>query len=606
MRVLFITQYYPPETGAAPLRAFHFAKNLAALGHTVTVVTGMPNHPSGVKLPAYRRKLAARETADGVRIRHCYLFATPRKTFATRMLNQISFALTALFGGLFAGSCDVILVTSPPLFLGVTAWLLGVVRGVPFFLDVRDYWPRAAVELGQLRGRRAIALAEALERFVVRRASTISTVTPGTLRMMVEGGVPRHRVVLVPNGTDTDLFTPGRAPAASDGGTRTVLYSGTHGLIHGMGAILDAAEVLRSEPSVRFLLVGDGAEKDELVREAAERGLPNVEFRPSQQPNELVATIRGAAACVVTVAPGAFVETVVPVKMFDYMACARPVVAAVSGDAKDIVEASGGGIVVAPGDGAGLAEAVRRVVGDAETAERLGRAGRNFVCGKHARAALAARMEAALRDIVVTEKWLGRGRLRFRRYLAAKYVLDWLFAACALLFGAPLFAAVALAIAVDSRGSILFRQRRIGIHSHEFTIFKFRTMRRETPHVATDIMASGPVDYTTRVGRLLRRFSLDELPNLLNVLKGDMSVVGPRPALYNQHELVDMRRRTGSDLMRPGLTGWAQINGRNLITVDEKVRLDAFYVRNCSIMLDARIVLRTLAVMLKEEELARR
>jgi lipopolysaccharide/colanic/teichoic acid biosynthesis glycosyltransferase len=603
MRILFLTQYYPPETGAAPLRAFHFASNLAKKGHTVTVVTGMPNHPSGVKHPEYRRKLAARETADGVRILRCYLHATSRKTFATRMANHISFAFTAFFGGLAAGRCDVILVTSPPLFLGATGWLIGVLKGAPFALDVRDYWPRAAIALGQLRGRRAIALAEGLERFLYRRASRIAVVTPSTARMMAKSGVPSQRVVLIPNGSDTEHFTPGPPPDfGADDDTFTVLYSGTHGLIHGMDVILDAAEALRAEPRVRFVLVGDGAEKDALVHKAAARGLSSIEFRPSQQPWELVNTIRSAGACLATMSAGEFSETAVPVKMFDYMACGKPVLAAVAGDARDIMEASGGGIVVAPGDGKGLADAIRRVLVDGELRERLGRAGRDYVRREHSRAALAERTEAVLREIVGADRWLGRGRLRFRRYLGVKYVLDALAAVLLLAVTSPLFAVIALAIFADSGGDIIFRQRRVGVHSHEFTIYKFRTMRRDAPHVATDIMVSRQVDYTTRMGRLLRRVSLDELPNLANVLRGDMSLVGPRPALYNQSELIAMRRGTGSDLMKPGITGWAQINGRNLITLDEKVRLDEFYVRNCSILMDARIVLRTVAVMLKRED----
>jgi lipopolysaccharide/colanic/teichoic acid biosynthesis glycosyltransferase/glycosyltransferase involved in cell wall biosynthesis len=603
MRVLFLTQYYPPETGAAPLRAFHFASNLAKTGHTVTVVTGMPNHPSGVKQPAYRWKVAARETTGGVRILRCCLYASPRKSFTARMANHISFAVTAFFGGLAGGRCDVILVTSPPLFLGVTGWLLGVLKGAPFVLDIRDYWPQAAIALGQLKGRRAIALAEGLERFLYRRASRIAAVTPSTVRMMVESGVPRQRIVLIPNGADTERFTPGPPAVVGRGdGLRTVLYSGTHGLIHGMGVILDAAEALKADPLVRFVLVGDGAEKDSLVREAAERGLTNIEFLPSQQPEVLAETIRSADVCLATLTGGEFSGTAVPVKMFDYMACAKPVVAAVAGDAKEIVEASGGGIVVAPGDGNGVAGALRTLLADAELAERLGHAGYDYVRREYSRAALATRTEAALREVVGADRWLGRSRLRFRRYLGVKYVLDALAAVVLLVAASPLFAVIAIAVAIDSPGSVIFSQRRVGVHSHEFTIHKFRTMRREAPHVATDIMMSGQVDYTTRMGRFLRRVSLDELPNLVNVLRGDMSLVGPRPALYNQHELIAMRRGTGSDLMRPGITGWAQINGRNLITLDEKVRLDEFYVRNCSIFMDARIVLRTAAVMLKRED----
>ena len=148
----------------------------------------------------------------------------------------------------------------------------------------------------------------------------------------------------------------------------------------------------------------------------------------------------------------------------------------------------------------------------------------------------------------------------------------------------------------------MFTQRRIGVYSEEFSICKFRTMDRRTPDLATDIMMQSPRDYTTRMGRLLRRTSLDELPNLINIVRGEMSIVGPRPALYNQHELIEKRRHVGADIMRPGLTGWAQINGRDSILLDEKVRLDEFYVRNCSFLLDLKILLRTASVMSNPDE----
>jgi len=603
MRVLFLTQYYPPETGAAPLRAFHFADKLARCGHRVTVVTGMPNHPSGVKPRAYRGKLASRECVGSTRILRCYLYSNPRKSFATRMANQVSFAVTAFFGALAAGPCDVVLVTSPPLFLGVTAWLTGLLKGAPFVLDIRDYWPRAAVELGQLTNARAIALAERLETFLYRRASKLVTVTPRIVRMMVERGIPPHRIVLVPNGADTERFTPESGARQRPGDGRwTALYSGTHGLIHGMGVILGAAEILRGDPRVRFLMVGDGAEKEGLVRSARERGLDNVEFAPSRQPEELARTIRESDVCIATMAPGKFGASAVPVKMFDYMACAKPVLAAVEGDARDVLEASGGGVAVAPGDARGLSDALVRLLEDEPLRLSLGKNGHDYVTREYSRAALARKMEEVLVEAVEADRSLGGGRLPFRRYLGVKYLSDACLSAALLVLASPVFAAVSLAIRMDSPGRAIFTQRRIGVHSHEFTIFKFRTMRRETPHVATDIMASADKDYTTRVGRILRRTSLDELPNLLNVLKGDMSIVGPRPALYNQHELIDLRRRNRSDLLRPGLTGWAQINGRDLITQAEKVRLDEFYARNCSVMLDVRIVLRTGAVVLRVDE----
>jgi lipopolysaccharide/colanic/teichoic acid biosynthesis glycosyltransferase/glycosyltransferase involved in cell wall biosynthesis len=600
MRILFFTQYYPPETGAAPLRAYHFATYLARAGHSVTVVTGMPNHPTGRKLPEYRRRLGARERRDGVGIIRCFLFASPEKTFATRMLNQISFAVSAIFGGLRAPHCDVVLVSSPPLFLGLAAWVVGVARGAPYVLDVRDYWPHAAVALGQLRSRTAIRLAAWLERFLYRRAARIIAVTPGMRRLMLERGIPRSRLELIPNGADTERFSPDpEARSAAANGGRTVLYSGTHGLVHGMEVILDAAELVRDDPSITFVLVGDGVAKDELVERAGRRSLNNVKFLPSQQPDRLVGTIRAADVCVATTRPGDFCESTVPVKVFDYMACGKPVAAAVSGDARAIIEQSGAGIVVPPGDGAALADALRRLLADEPARRKLGERGRAFVAREFSRTALAARMEDVL-AAVDAEEALGGRPIRVRHYLGAKYALDAVGSLALLVLLAPVIGVLSLLIKLDSPGCAIFRQRRIGVYSEEFEICKFRTMSVQAPDIATDLMAHEPRDYTTRIGRFLRRTSLDELPNLWNVLRGHMSLVGPRPLLYNQYELIEARRRLGADIVRPGLTGWAQINGRDSITPGEKVRLDEFYVRNCSFRLDLRILLRTFAVMHEE------
>ncbi len=622
MRLLLLTQYYPPETGAAPLRAYHFATKLAKRGHEVTVVTGMPNHPSGVKATEYRRRVGARERQDGVRIVRCYLYASPNKTFAKRMANQISFMVSAFFGGCSAGRCDAILVSSPPLFLGATAWLLGLVKGVPYVLDLRDFWPHAAVELGQLRSRRAISLAKRLERFLYRRAGKLIAVTPGMERLMLENGVPRYRIALITNGADTELFRPpddgaGAAGAVADtapirasvgaaltgeragDGGRTVLYSGTHGLVHGMEVILDAADLLRREPGVMFRLVGDGVVKPRLVSEAERRGLTNVEFLPSRQPADLADLMRGADVCLATTREGDFSAGTIPVKLFDYMASGKPIVASLDGDARDVIESAGCGIVTPPGDAPALADAVRKLLGDRALSASMGARGREFVCREYSRQTLAQRLEELLEDVVASEGRMCGSRLRFRRYLGVKYTIDVIGALLLLIIGSPVFAIMAAAIKLDSPGKPIFTQRRIGVHSEEFTIYKFRTMSVGTPDLAADLMSPVKTGYVTRLGRFLRRTSADELPNCWNVLKGDMSMVGPRPALYNQSELIDMRRQVRVDLVRPGLTGWAQINGRDEVELEEKVRLDHFYVQNCSLLMDLAILLRTFLVLRK-------
>jgi len=603
MRILFLTQYYPPETGAAPLRAYHFATKLAKKGHDITVLTGMPNHPSGIKQPGFSWKLVASSREEGVRILRSYLFTTHRKTFLTRMLNQISFAVSAFFRGCFAPGCDVILVTSPPLFLGVTGWMLGHVKAAPYVLDVRDYWPHAAVALGQLRSRRVIALAERMELFLYTHAAWIVAVTPGMRRLMVKRGIPEHRVVLIPNGADTDCFTPptDQTPS-SENGKWTVLYSGTHGLVHGMESILDAAEELLDDERVRFVMVGDGVAKDALVEDAGRRNLSNVEFLPSQQPKQLAQRIRSADVCIATTTAGTFSEGTIPVKMFDYMACGKPVIAAVAGDARTIVAEADGGVVVAPGDSSALATAVRELLKNEDERHRLGKNGHDYVKWSYSRQHLAGRMNDLLERVTRREEPLGGGSLSFRRYLSVKYAIDAVIAFVLLVATLPLMALLAVVIKLDSPGPVIYVQRRAGVYSQCFTMYKFRTMHIHTPELATDLLAPTVHDYTTRSGRIMRRLSLDELPNLWNILMGDMSIVGPRPALHNQYELIDDRRKVGGDVMRPGLTGWAQINGRDSITQDEKVRLDEFYARSCSLTMDLRIVLGTIGAVSRRED----
>jgi O-antigen biosynthesis protein WbqP len=181
-------------------------------------------------------------------------------------------------------------------------------------------------------------------------------------------------------------------------------------------------------------------------------------------------------------------------------------------------------------------------------------------------------------------------------YRAVKRAFDWTAALLLLVVLSPLLALAALAIKLGSPGPVLFRQRRIGRWSATFTIVKFRTMKTGTPDLASHLMGPGSAQVTP-VGRFLRRTSIDELPQLWNILKGDMSLVGPRPALYNQHDLIAMRQEAGVDALQPGVSGWAQIHGRDGIPMTEKVERDRWYLERCSPGLDLVILVRTVVTL---------
>jgi len=177
---------------------------------------------------------------------------------------------------------------------------------------------------------------------------------------------------------------------------------------------------------------------------------------------------------------------------------------------------------------------------------------------------------------------------------------DILFGLILLVILSPFFIIISLAIKAGSKGPALFSQRRIGRNNTEFVLYKFRSMRTDTPNVATHLMKD-PENYITPIGNFLRKSSLDELPQLFNILNGDMTFIGPRPALYNQHDLKKLRTRRGVHTLRPGITGWAQVNGRDSLAISEKVELDAYYLKHHNLALDMKILAYTFIKVLRAE-----
>ena len=186
-------------------------------------------------------------------------------------------------------------------------------------------------------------------------------------------------------------------------------------------------------------------------------------------------------------------------------------------------------------------------------------------------------------------------------YKALKNVIDRVLACVGFVVLLPVFLVLILAIKMDSRGPVLFRQKRVGIHKRYFNILKFRTMRIDTPKDTPTHLLENPEQYITKVGKFLRKTSLDELPQIINIIKGDMAIVGPRPALWNQYDLIAERDKYGANDILPGLTGWAQINGRDEIPIDVKARLDGEYISRQSFWMDLRCIFGTVASVLRQD-----
>ena len=397
MKILLLTQYYPPEFGAAAARNSEHAALWAEAGHAVEVLTGMPNYPGGEVHEAYRGSRFAREYNDGVEVVRTWIYATPNRSVWRRGLASLSFLVSALFSGLFrCRRPDVIVASSGPYFVGPLGWLLSMLLRAPFVFEVRDILPQQAVDVGMIRNPWLISMLTAIEEFLYRRAAAVVCVAPASREALVARGVDAEKCHTVENGIREDFFVPAEKENAlrhSQGweGKFIVLYVGVHGVSQGLDVLLDAAERLREEQDIRLVFAGDGAEKPALMRRAAQSALTNVEFLPLQEKGRMPDLYAAADLCAVPLRKGRYFTINIPSKLFEIMACGRPVLLGAQGQAQRIVELSGGGVAVPPEDGAAYAQAIRDLHGNPARCETLGTAGRAYVCTHFTRRGKASR-----------------------------------------------------------------------------------------------------------------------------------------------------------------------------------------------------------------------
>ena len=383
--ILFISPYYPPEAGAAAACVSETAKRLVKRGHRVTVLTTVPNYPTGNVPPEYRGRLLQREVRDGVQVVRTWSYTSPNKRFLHRIVCQLSFAFLApLLGGKAVGQPDLIIVQSPPLFDAFAARMLAWWKHCPFIFMVSDLWPEFPIQLGVLRNRSLIRLSEWLEWSTYQRASLVWVVTEWIRDILIKRGLPPERVFLLTNGVDTNKFRPlPQAQARAELGWDdrfTVLYAGTLGVTHGLMTILEAAEQIKNRDDIRFVLVGDGSDKADLIAEAQRRRLTNITFL-DPLPHNLVPTLLAAGdVCLVHVRRVPMGEGILPIKMFEAMACARPIVLALNGEARRIaVREANAAIYVQPENAAALTSAILHLREHPDLAAALGQRGRAYV-----------------------------------------------------------------------------------------------------------------------------------------------------------------------------------------------------------------------------------
>jgi glycosyltransferase involved in cell wall biosynthesis len=406
MRILYLSQYFPPEAGATQTRALEMARNLVLLGHSVTVIGEFPNHPSGIIPPAYRGKLYERSTLDGIDVIRVWVKASPVKNFRNRMLFYLSYMLTAALAGLFLARSryDVIYASSPPLFVGGAALAISYLRRIPLAFEVRDLWPESAVALGELTNPRAVALASRLEEACYRRARTIVVVTKGIRDRLIGRGYPQDKIVLIPNGANVDLFrydSTAREKIRSDlnlGDSFTAVYAGIHGVAQGLETLVEAAKLLRDHPGIRILLIGEGPTKAQIAALVEKYALPNLIMLPEQPRESIPGFLSAVDAAIIPLKAVDLFKGALPSKLFDAWACQRPVLLSVDGEAHLLLDQAEGGIFVHPEDPQALASALVDLSRRPADCRQMGINGRRFTEAHYSRKALAGQLEAHLRE----------------------------------------------------------------------------------------------------------------------------------------------------------------------------------------------------------------
>jgi len=402
MHIAILNQDFPPETGAGPARITELSREWIAAGHRVSVVTGFPNRKlpgqrDGVIPEPYRGRLYMRERWDGIDVHRSWLYASPRREFAHTLVNYLTFAASSLVTSLAAlPRPDVLIASGPPYFQQFSGALAALARNVPLVLEIRDLWPDYVAEMGIIRDRRLLDVMFATERWLLARADATVVVTESFKRRLVEKGVPPDSVTVIPNGVDTSRYHPETAPnplGALEGTGPLVGYLGTFGAGQGLIAVVEAARLLHARGTpIRLCLVGDGADRTLLEDDLRARPVPGVTIH-SPIPRDATRALYNA--CDVILVPHANLPVLgdtVPSKIFEVMACARPLVAALRGEGARIVERSGGGVLARPGDAESIAGAVERILGmTAEERRLMGAAGREFALREYDRRALAAR-----------------------------------------------------------------------------------------------------------------------------------------------------------------------------------------------------------------------
>ncbi len=611
MKVLYYHQYFSTPAGSNGTRSYELACDLVRHGHHVTMVC-LRTDRSVTGLTGDSRNGRRYGFVDGIEVIEFDLPYSNHAGLLERALVFLRYSWQSLLLAL-GSDVDLIFATTTPLTAGIPGIAARWLRGIPFVFEVRDLWPELPRAMGVVRNPLVLRALSALEWCSYHSADACIGLAPGICEGIADRGIPPGRITSIPNACDLELFQPleaqqSKQPELISGLASPIpaesfvaAFTGAHGLANGLDAVLDAAAELqrKGRHDIRLLFIGDGRCKPALEQRVKAQGLVNCQFLPPI-PKPQLAQILGQSVHVGLMVLDdipAFYRGTSPNKFFDYLSCGLPVVNNYPGWLAELIRDHQLGIPVPPSDPIAFAEALITLADDPHRQETMGAKARHLAESHFSRAVLAGQWRHVLTTTADRNGRRTSGYFWRLSYIIIKIIADRLAALLALLLLSPLLLVVTLLVRWRLGVPVLFRQQRPGYGERPFQLLKFRTMTNQRD-------ASGALlpdaQRLTPLGRWLRATSIDELPGLLNILRGEMSFIGPRPLLMQYLPLYSPEQARRHDV-KPGFSGWAQINGRNALSWKEKFRLDVWYVDHQSLWLDLSIFLVTIWKVIRRE-----
>jgi glycosyltransferase involved in cell wall biosynthesis len=383
MKILLLNQSFVSPDEPGHTRHFEMAQYLRRCGHEMVIVGSDSNYQTGLRT-VDRKGLYAEQRIDGVRVLRAYSAETLHLSYFWRFISFFSFMFSSVWAALQVKEADLIMGTTPPIFQAVSAWFVAFLRRKPFLLEVRDLWPEFAISMGVIKNPIVIRLAHWLEGFLYARATHILVNSPAYKEYLVRKGVPGNKITFIAYGTDINMFNPnvdGSSVREKLGLKEKflVLYAGAMGQAHDLYTVLRAAKRLNDESHIQFIFFGAGKERGNLEAEAQRQGLKNVLFAGICPKKEMPKVIAAADVCLAILQNIPMFRTTYPNKVFDYMAAARPTVLVIDGVVREVIETSGGGVFVEPGNDELLAKTILELSKDPGRVKRMGENARAYL-----------------------------------------------------------------------------------------------------------------------------------------------------------------------------------------------------------------------------------